>query len=146
MAKKRAFSFPNGAPESMLQSVNNKAKNYIFWGVIFLFLAVGLGAFGAHGLEKMLTVKALATYKTGVTYQFYHGFGLMLVGILQLQLGLDLSKSAYLFFAGIILFCFNCYLYSITQVKVLAMIIPLGGTCFLLGWGRLAIKIFKVRK
>jgi uncharacterized membrane protein YgdD (TMEM256/DUF423 family) len=130
----------------MLQGVNNKAKNYIFWGVIFLFLAVGLGAFGAHGLEKMLTVKALATYKTGVTYQFYHGFGLMLIGILQLQLGIDLSKSAYLFFAGIILFCFNCYLYSITQVKALAMIVPFGGTFFLLGWGMLAFNIFKVRK
>ena len=146
MARKRAFSFPNGVPEGMLQGVNSKAKNYILWGVIFLFLAVALGAFGAHGLEKMLDVKSLSTFKTGVTYQFYHGFALLLVGMLQLQLGIDLSKVAYLFFAGIILFCFNCYLYSLTQVKALAMIVPFGGVSFLLGWGLLAIKIFKVSK
>lgn len=109
-------------------------------------MAVGLGAFGAHGLEKMLTVKALATFKTGITYQFYHGFALLLVGMLQLQLGIDLSKIAYLFFAGIILFCFNCYLYSMTQIKMIALIIPFGGVSFLLGWGVLAFKVLKVKK
>ena len=126
--------------------METKAKNFILWGVIFLFLAVGLGAFGAHGLEKMLSAKLLATYKTGVTYQFYHGFGLLLVGMLQLQLEIDLSKIAYLFFAGIILFCFNCYLYSLTQVKMIAMLVPFGGVSFLLGWGLLMFKVLKVKK
>ncbi len=146
MALKGDFSFPKYKPEGMLRGVNSKAYNYIFWGVIFLFLAVAMGAFGAHRLEKILEAKALSTYKTGVTYQFYHGFGLILVGMLQLQLRTDLSKTAYLFFAGIILFCFNCYLYSITGVKALAMIVPFGGVAFLFGWGWLAINIFKVRK
>ncbi|RLA64831.1 MAG: DUF423 domain-containing protein [Epsilonproteobacteria bacterium] len=123
--------------------MEKKAYQFIFWGSIFLFLAVGLGAFGAHGLEKMLTAKLLATYKTGVTYQFYHGFALLLIGILQLQLKIDLSKIAYFFLAGIILFSFNCYLYSMTQIKILAMIIPFGGVSFLLGWGTLVLKVKK---
>lgn len=123
-----------------------KSYNFILWGSVFLCLAVGLGAFGAHGLEKMLTAKYLATFKTGVTYQFYHGFALIFVGMLQQQLGIDLSRVAYLFFAGIILFCFNCYLYSMTEIKMVAMLIPFGGMSFLLGWGVLIFKILKVRK
>ena len=132
--------------EKNLSSYQKKGLKFIFLGAIFLFLAVGLGAFGAHGLEKVLTPKSLETFKTGVTYQFYHGLGLLGLGIIQTNININLSSIAYLFFAGIILFCFNCYLYSITQIKFLAMIVPFGGVSFLTGWALLARKIYKVGK
>lgn len=111
----------------------NQNKNYIIGG-IFLFLAVALGAFGAHGLKEVLTEKTLQTYKTGIQYQFYHGFGILILSIISQQFKIDLKKSINLFSIGIILFSFNCYLYAITQIKTIAMIIPIGGVFFILGW------------
>lgn len=105
-------------------------------GSLFLFLAVGFGAFGAHGLEKQLSAKLLATFKTGVTYQFYHGFGLLILSQLQMSFNgaVRFSESIYLFIVGIALFSFNCYFYALTEVKTFAMIVPVGGFCFLIGW------------
>lgn len=102
---------------------------------IFLFLAVALGAFGAHGLEGRVGPKALNTWKTGVTYQFYHAFGLLVLACLNAQFKeLKLSWTYKFFIVGIILFSFNCYLYTLTSIKTFAMIVPLGGVSFLIGW------------
>lgn len=119
-------------------------KFIIMLGSFFLLLAVALGAFGAHGLEKTLTEKSLATYKTGVQYHFYHGLGLVFVGIIQhIFAGLNFEKVALCFTMGILFFCFNCYIYAITSIKVFAMIVPIGGVFFLIGWGLLALKLYR---
>ena len=111
-----------------------KAKNTMIIGGIFLLLAVALGAFGTHALERTLSTKLIATYKTGVTYQFYHGFALLFLAVISLQTKLNLKKPILCFIFGIILFSFNCYGYALTQIKTLAMIIPTGGTLFVMGW------------
>lgn len=103
-------------------------------GGIFLFFAVLLGAFGAHGLEKSLPANFLKTYKTGVTYQFYHALGLLLVTSIGLQLKISFSKTQWAFVGGIVLFSFNCYVYALTGIKFFAMIVPLGGVSFIVGW------------
>jgi uncharacterized membrane protein YgdD (TMEM256/DUF423 family) len=59
------------------------SKKILIAGSTFLFLAVLLGAFGAHGLKKILDVQALETFRTGVTYQFYHGFGLICLALIS---------------------------------------------------------------
>ncbi|MDH5580487.1 MAG: DUF423 domain-containing protein [Bdellovibrionales bacterium] len=117
-------------------------------GTLFLFLAVAIGAFGAHGLESRLSEKLLKTYTTGVTYQFYHALGLLILGVIQLHLGevLRLALSIYLFMIGIILFSFNCYIYALTEIKLFALIVPLGGLCFLIGWLVAFIKFANLKR
>jgi uncharacterized membrane protein YgdD (TMEM256/DUF423 family) len=108
-------------------------KTPAFWGALFLGLAVMLGAFGAHGLEKSLSEKAIATYKTGVTYQFYHGFALLILALLPVR-SFQVKRITLLFILGIFLFSFNCYIYALTQIKTFALIVPVGGVSFIGAW------------
>src|SRR5690606_24616494 len=104
-------------------------------GSAILGLAVLIGAFGAHGLEKMVSPEKLATFETGVRYHFYHGFGLMLIGVLQQMFPTQRFQATHwCFFVGILLFSFNCYFYVLTEIKTFAMIVPVGGTMFIIGW------------
>ena len=122
-------------------------KMIMMMGSFFLFLAVALGAFGAHGLENALNAKSMATYKTGVQYHFFHGFALILLGIIQQIIpSLNFEKVALSFTMGVMLFSFNCYLYSITSIKAFAMIVPVGGVFFLLGWALLTMKLYRSMK
>jgi len=92
----------------------------------------------------MVSPEKLVTFETGVRYHFYHAIGIFLVGLLQQMtpaLSLSLVRSAFL--AGILLFSGNCYLYATTGMKVFAMIVPIGGGLFLLGWGYLSYRIIK---
>ncbi|MBC74742.1 MAG: hypothetical protein CME64_01885 [Halobacteriovoraceae bacterium] len=107
-----------------------------------MLTAVGLGAFGAHGLEGKVSAKALSTWKTGVSYQIYHALALLGLAAIHSQYqSLKLSMTYNLFLLGTALFSFNCYLYAVTGIKVIAMIIPLGGISFMVGW-LLAVKTF----
>jgi uncharacterized membrane protein YgdD (TMEM256/DUF423 family) len=115
--------------------MNKEIKNILVLSSFLLMLAVLLGAFGAHGLEKSLNAKSLKTFEVGVRYQFYHGLALLLVATLHTRLVQIKPKWTYrLFIIGILLFSFNCYLYAVTQIKVFAYIVPLGGVSFILGW------------
>jgi uncharacterized membrane protein YgdD (TMEM256/DUF423 family) len=101
----------------------------------FGFLAVALGAFGAHGLEKVLEPTLLQRYHTGVEYQFYHSLALGVVGLGYLSKPTRLLYFAGLAFAlGIILFSGSLYIYALTAIKAFGMITPLGGIAFLVGW------------
>lgn len=121
-----------------------KSEKIVFFGSLALLLAVGIGAFGAHGLKEIVTGKYLETFKTGVQYQYYHGFGLLFLGMLQTQFKeIDLKRPALCFMLGIFLFSFNCYLYAITTNKVFAMIVPIGGIFFIVGWSFLTISFYR---
>ena len=108
---------------------------------IFGALAVVLGAFGAHGLKSVLPIDKLATFKTGVTYHFYHSITLLFVAILLKLSPLKWIKwSAICFILGIILFSGSLYLLATREViglvnyKWLGPITPIGGVFFILGW------------
>jgi uncharacterized membrane protein YgdD (TMEM256/DUF423 family) len=112
---------------------------------VFGFLAVALGAFGAHGLRNSLSPEMLAVYQTGVQYHFYHALALLLVGVLMQQ-GLSsgvLRAAAWLFALGIILFSGSLYALAISEIKVLGAITPLGGLMFLAAWVCLAVAAWK---
>jgi len=133
-----------------MKSWDDFKNNWLLAGALFLFLAVGLGAFGAHGLEKSLSERAITTFKTGVTYQFYHGFALLFVGLCftfsklaNIETSKNLRRSGTCFVVGIFLFSFNCYFYALTKIKTLAMIVPIGGVSFLLGWIFLSLSFYK---
>ncbi|MBE4907709.1 DUF423 domain-containing protein [Bacillus luteolus] len=111
-------------------------KLFILLGAINAFLAVALGAFGAHGLEGKISEKYLKTWNTGVTYQMFHATGLFIVGILLAKApgaGM-LNTAGWLMLIGIILFSGSLYVLSTTGIKVLGAITPLGGLAFLAAW------------
>lgn len=106
-------------------------NNWALVGGIFGFLAVALGAFGAHSLKTYINPELLETYKTGVLYHLIHSAVIFAIGVYSRP---EFFKSALFFSAGIILFSFSLYIYSITSYKPLAMVTPFGGVCFLIGW------------
>ncbi len=124
-------------------TMNSNARSSLLAGTGLLALAVMIGAFGAHGLKNIVTPEKLVTFETGVRYQFYHAFGLVLLGLYQLHSPAKLKVAHYAFIAGILLFSFNCYFYAVSDVKVFAMIVPAGGVLFMIGWGNFFWKILK---
>ena len=103
------------------------------------FLVVALGAFGAHGLESVLSAQSLETWATAVQYHMFHTLALMLSGSLIGKRESSLLKnSAIAFVAGIILFSGSLYLLALSGISWLGMITPLGGVAFLAGWACLA--------
>lgn len=110
-------------------------KLFLFLGVLNGFIAVALGAFGAHGLEGKLTEKALKTWEKGVQYQMFHTSALLVTGLLLMKYQVTtISMAGWFFLAGIILFSGSLYIYSTTAIKTFAMITPIGGFAFLIGW------------
>lgn len=112
-------------------------------GVIGAFLAVALGAFGAHGLQDRLSVHSLSIWNTAVTYQVYHSLALIIVGLWMQINACVASRIVWAFIAGIGLFCGSLYLLALTDLSILGAITPLGGISFLFGWGVWAVQIFK---
>jgi uncharacterized membrane protein YgdD (TMEM256/DUF423 family) len=107
-------------------------------------IAVGFGAFGAHGLRGRLTPEMLAVFETGVRYQMYHALALLLVAALSPQLpGKAIAAAGWLFLAGIVIFSGSLYLLAVTGVTVLGAITPIGGVAFLAGWALLIVSALK---
>jgi uncharacterized membrane protein YgdD (TMEM256/DUF423 family) len=123
-------------------------KTFLVAGILLAGLAVALGAFGAHGLKKVVDEQSVEVFKTGVQYQFYHALALILTGILSLHFqGKQLKWAGNLFIIGIVFFSGS--LYAITAFKALASevpkfigpVTPLGGLLFILGWIFLLIAV-----
>ena len=113
---------------------------------VILLLAVVLGAFGAHGLRDKVDAQALANWKTGVEYQFYHGLALLFLALAGERLReASLSWARRAFLLGILGFSGSLYLLATRQVlgtealtPLLGPITPLGGLLFIVGWAVLA--------
>lgn len=111
-------------------------KVFLLLAAVNGFLAVALGAFGAHGLGARLSAELMATYQTAVQYHFYHALALLGVALLSLQFPAAAlpRASGYLFLAGIVLFSGSLYVLALTGARWLGAITPLGGLGFLAGW------------
>src|SRR5512135_695680 len=97
------------------------------------FLAVGLGAFGAHALKGKLDQDMLAVFETGVRYQFYHALALLVVGWACAHwTSPAMTAAGWLFISGVVLFSGS-----------LGAITPVGGVCFLAGWACMAYAAWK---
>ncbi len=108
------------------------------------FLAVLFGAFGAHGLKKIISSENMIVFETANRYHFYHLFAIYLVGILSKQFKEEsFSKIGYYFTFGILLFSGSLYILAITNIKFFAYITPMGGLILLFSWGNLFYKIYK---
>lgn len=116
-------------------------KTYLLTGSLLGALAVGLGAFGAHGLKKIVPPESVASFQTGVQYQMYHTFALLIAAILYAKFSNKWMRWAgAAFIAGIILFSGS--LYVLTAFKAageaglsgIGIITPVGGVAFIFGW------------
>ncbi len=116
------------------------ARNFLVIAALSGFLAVALGAFGAHGLKDRLAPDLMAVYQTAVQYHFYHTLVLLAVAMLLLrypQQGI-LVASGSLLLVGLVLFSGSLYALALSGVRWLGAITPLGGVAFLLAWLLLA--------
>ena len=120
-------------------------KVYLLIAALSGFLAVALGAFGAHGLKQRLSPDLLAVFQTGVQYHFYHTLALLLVAVLMLHWphNTALRWSALLFCIGMLIFSGSLYALSISGVRWLGAIAPIGGLALLAGWIALVVAIWK---
>lgn len=117
---------------------------------ISMFIAIGLGAFGAHGLKQMLSVEMLAIWQTAVQYQLVHGLALFALAIVYPRFAQHSSRSfrfiAPCFIIGTLLFSGSLYALALSGIKVLGAITPVGGIAFLLGWLLLAKQAMQLHK
>jgi len=122
------------------------AKLFITLASLSGMLAVITGAFGAHALKGKLDAYALGVFDTAVQYHFYHSLALLAVGIIALSQPQTtlLKSSGWLFAIGIVVFSGSLYLLSLTGVRWLGAITPLGGLAFIGGWACLAATGWKL--
>ncbi len=116
------------------------AQAFIILAGLLGAAAVGLGAFGAHGLKSRLSPDRLQTFETGARYQVYHALALLGTALLVFRSpGTLLSIAGWLFVAGILLFSGSLYLLVFSGKRFWGAITPLGGLCFIAGWLCLAL-------
>lgn len=108
-------------------------------GAVLAGLAVGLGAFAAHGMKAHYDAQALQTFETGVRYQMYHALALLLCEALATT-GRRTGAAAIAFTLGIVLFSGSLYALVWLDVKALGAVTPFGGVAFLVGWVLLALR------
>lgn len=127
-------------------------KGFLQTAALLGALSVALGAFGAHGLKKIVPPETVSTFETGVRYQFYHVFALLAVAILYDKFSADWMRYAGIcFLVGMLLFSGS--LYVLTALKAtntvglsgIGAITPLGGLFLIAGWVCMFVSIVKMK-
>jgi uncharacterized membrane protein YgdD (TMEM256/DUF423 family) len=112
-------------------------KGFLKTAFLFAATAVILGAFGAHGLKKIISESSLQIFETGVRYQMYHAFGLMIAAIIfSTSIQKRVLLAGRLFITGIFTFSGSLYFLALTgdKFRFVGAITPIGGSCFIVGW------------
>jgi uncharacterized membrane protein YgdD (TMEM256/DUF423 family) len=128
--------------------MNNKT---VFVGALLCVIGIVLGAFGAHALKALISVERLQSFETGVRYQMYAGFALLILGINTDRFQFSLKWIVRLLLIGIILFSGSIYGLALQEVfsvslKFLGPITPLGGLLQIIGWFLLIYQLIKQSK
>ena len=123
-------------------------KRLLVTGSVLGILGIILGAFAAHGLEKLVDSNAIKTFETGVRYQIYHAFFLLILGGTSF-VSLKLKKTIfYLVLVGVVFFSGSIYglatnSLSSFEFKSIALMTPIGGLLLIMSWVILLIGIIK---
>jgi uncharacterized membrane protein YgdD (TMEM256/DUF423 family) len=123
-------------------------QSFVSIAAILGGLSVAAGAFASHALREKISERSLEIFETGARYQMYHALALLLVGLLISRTESPqptLIASGWLFIIGIAIFSGSLYALSLTGIKSLGAIAPLGGTAFLAGWGALAFAAWSLK-
>ncbi|WP_010518097.1 DUF423 domain-containing protein [Croceivirga radicis] len=121
-------------------------KTIVVTALVFGILAIILGAFGAHGLKKVLAPEALETFETGVKYQMYHALFLLILGGTNFVADGAKRTVFFLIVIGVIFFSFSIYGLATNKLtafnfKKIALITPVGGLFLILGWAYLLFAV-----
>ena len=116
----------------------------IFLGIAAILggLSVAGGAFASHALKEKLSERAIAIFETGARYQMYHALALLMVALLLSRAEAAQSflvAAGVAFIVGVVIFSGSLYTLSLTDIKWLGAITPLGGAAFIIGWSCLAV-------
>jgi uncharacterized membrane protein YgdD (TMEM256/DUF423 family) len=115
------------------------SQGWLSTGALLAAAAVGLGAFGAHGLKSRVTADLLAVFETAARYHLIHALALVAVAwAAERYPGACATAAGWLFLAGIVLFSGSLYALVLTGLRGLGAITPLGGLAFIAGWILLA--------
>ena len=126
-----------------------KSGSWVRVGAAAAFLAVGVGAFGAHGLKERLdAIGRTANYQTAFEYHMAHALALVAVGLLAFHVGPSRSRrlAGWSFLVGMVIFSGSLYILALTGLRWLGAITPIGGVAFLVGWAALAVAAGKADK
>jgi uncharacterized membrane protein YgdD (TMEM256/DUF423 family) len=120
-------------------------KLFVTLGSIQAFLAVALGAFGAHILKSKLSSEMMQIFQTAVHYQMFHALGILIIAIIAERASRQViwTISLWSMFVGICLFSGSLYVLSLTGIKMLGAMTPFGGLGFLLGWILVVVALWK---
>lgn len=125
-------------------------RSFILYGILFVLVGIILGAFAAHGLATAgLEQEKIESFKVGVDYLFYSGFGMMIIGGLREKFDFLMKFHFRMIFFGTILFSFSIFILAISPLldlnsnKFLGPITPIGGALMILGWFTLFIKYLR---
>ncbi|MDX1314687.1 MAG: DUF423 domain-containing protein [Eudoraea sp.] len=125
-------------------------KTIFLFGIVFGISAIILGAFGAHGLEAILTESQLDTFETGVKYQMYHALLLLIVSQLTIIPSKYQKGILYLLVTGVVFFSFSIYFLATNELtgfdfRAIGFITPIGGLLLISGWALLGIGVLKAK-
>lgn len=130
--------------------MNNFNKKILVTATLLGAITIAMGAFGAHGLKKLVDAASVASFETGVRYQMYHVLALVILGFAP-----RISESTkwwvfWFFMVGILFFSGSIYILSLKSqwsfnVTFLGPITPLGGLLFMIGWLRWCYGIMKLK-
>jgi uncharacterized membrane protein YgdD (TMEM256/DUF423 family) len=123
--------------------------NWTAVGAALMALAVGMGAFGAHGLRDRLDAYSMTVYEKAVFYHFIHALGILLVALLARTSSITPSgqtRIAWLLLIGIIVFSGSLYALAVTGMRILGAITPIGGLAFIIGWLVLVYEALRVQR
>jgi len=121
-------------------------RRIVLAGVIFIAVAIILGAFGAHALKEVLSVERLTSFETGVRYQVYHGLALLILGLNASKIPFNMKWTINLIFTGVLLFSVSIYCLAMQDalginLKFLGPITPIGGVLMIVGWSIFATNL-----
>jgi len=117
-------------------------------GAAFLAIAVGSGAFGAHGLRDRLDAYALGIWEKAVFYHFIHALGLIIVPLLARSgavSNLAADRICWLLAFGVLVFSGSLYVLAVTGLRTLGAITPLGGTALIAAWLLLTFQLLRAK-
>jgi uncharacterized membrane protein YgdD (TMEM256/DUF423 family) len=123
-------------------------KRIVITSLNLFILAIVLGASGAHGLKKYLSIEQINSYEVGIRYQFYQALALLIIGFNAEKLNFSLNKFLLFSILGIVLFSGSIYLLSIANIlnwnkTFIGPFTPIGGLVLILNWSFLSYKIVK---
>ncbi|RXJ59950.1 DUF423 domain-containing protein [Candidatus Marinarcus aquaticus] len=125
--------------------MNANTKKFLILGSLLMPLAIGFGAFGAHGLRSLVSPEMLKVFHTGVEYQFYHALGMFVVAFCAHFKPEEnyINIAGILMLVGVVIFSFSLYFLVLFNVPMLGMITPIGGVTMIIAWIILLIGIIR---